>query len=123
VPAHGSHPPLGGKSVREKRPILLHCTRVPARGRSRYQTEQMRCRAMSGSDSLKPCRILTPGPWIASLAGNQVLYRDGVPTAWLAACEVTFSSTRSRGHVASRSDLVARGSRGAVACDRDQCQR
>jgi ATP-dependent Lhr-like helicase len=48
--------------------------------------------AVSGSDPLNLAGILTPGPKIASLAGNRVLYRDGVPTASLAAGEVTFFS-------------------------------
>jgi ATP-dependent Lhr-like helicase len=46
--------------------------------------------AVSGSDPLNLAGILTPGPKIASLAGNRVLYRDGAPMASLAAGEVTF---------------------------------
>jgi ATP-dependent Lhr-like helicase len=46
--------------------------------------------AVSGSDPLNLAGILTPGPKIASLAGNRVLYRDGLPMASLAAGEVTF---------------------------------
>jgi ATP-dependent Lhr-like helicase len=46
--------------------------------------------AVSGSDPLNLAGILTPGPKIAALAGNRVLYRDGVPIASLAAGEVTF---------------------------------
>ena len=46
--------------------------------------------AVSGADPLNLAGILTPGPKIASLAGNRVLYRDGVPMASLAAGEVTF---------------------------------
>jgi ATP-dependent Lhr-like helicase len=46
--------------------------------------------AVSGSDPLNLAGILTPGPKIASLAGNRVLYRDGMPIAALAAGEVTF---------------------------------
>ena len=42
------------------------------------------------SDPLNLAGILTPGPKIASLAGNRVLYRDGIPVAALAAGEVTF---------------------------------
>jgi ATP-dependent Lhr-like helicase len=48
--------------------------------------------AVSGSDPLNLAGILTPGPKIASLTGNRVLYRDGVPMASLAAGEVTFFS-------------------------------
>ena len=46
--------------------------------------------AVSGSDPLNLAGILTAGPKIASLAGNRVLYRDGIPVAALAAGEVTF---------------------------------
>lgn len=48
--------------------------------------------AVSGSDPLNLAGILTPGPKITSLAGNRVLYRDGVPTASLSVGEVTFFS-------------------------------
>ena len=46
--------------------------------------------AVSGSDPLNLAGILTPVPKIAALAGNRVLYRDGVPMASLAVGEVTF---------------------------------
>ena len=46
--------------------------------------------AVSGSDPLNLAGILMPGPKIAALAGNRVLYRDGVPTASLAAGEIKF---------------------------------
>lgn len=45
---------------------------------------------MSGSDPLNLAGILTPGPRIAALTGNRVLYRDGVPVAALTAGEVSF---------------------------------
>jgi ATP-dependent helicase Lhr and Lhr-like helicase len=44
---------------------------------------------VSGADPLNLAGILTPGPKIAALAGNRVLYRDGIPVAWLVAGEVT----------------------------------
>jgi hypothetical protein len=53
--------------------------------------------AVSGSDPLNLAGILTPGPRIAALTGNRVLYRDGVPVAALTAGEVSFlggNSTR-----------------------------
>jgi ATP-dependent Lhr-like helicase len=46
--------------------------------------------AVSGSDPLNLAGILTPGPKIAALTGNRVLYRDGVPMASLVAGDVTF---------------------------------
>ena len=35
--------------------------------------------AVSGVDPLNLAGILTPGPRLAALAGNRLLYRDGVP--------------------------------------------
>jgi ATP-dependent Lhr-like helicase len=45
---------------------------------------------VSAADPLNLAGILTPGPRIASLAGNRVLYRNGVPVAALTAGEVGF---------------------------------
>ncbi|MBV9533299.1 MAG: ATP-dependent DNA helicase, partial [Bradyrhizobium sp.] len=45
--------------------------------------------AVSGTDPLNLAGILTPGPKIAALAGNRVLYRDGLPMASLVAGGVT----------------------------------
>jgi hypothetical protein len=39
--------------------------------------------SVSGADSLNLAGILTPGPKLPALAGNRVLYRDGVPIAFL----------------------------------------
>ena len=38
--------------------------------------------SLSGADPLNLAGILTPGPKLAALAGNRVLYRDGVPVAF-----------------------------------------
>ena len=45
---------------------------------------------MSGADPLNLAGILTPGPRLAALAGNRLLYRDGVPTATLSGGEIRF---------------------------------
>ena len=39
--------------------------------------------SVSGPDSLNLAGILTPGPKLPALAGNRVLYRDGMPIAFL----------------------------------------
>jgi ATP-dependent Lhr-like helicase len=39
--------------------------------------------SLSGADPLNLIGILTPGPRLASLTGNRLLYRDGVPVATL----------------------------------------
>jgi ATP-dependent helicase Lhr and Lhr-like helicase len=46
--------------------------------------------SLSAADPLNLVGILTPGSRLPSLSGNRVLYRDGVPLAWLAGGEVCF---------------------------------
>jgi ATP-dependent Lhr-like helicase len=46
--------------------------------------------SISGSDPLNLVGILTPGPRLAALAGNRLLYRDGLPIAVYAGGEVEF---------------------------------
>jgi ATP-dependent Lhr-like helicase len=49
--------------------------------------------SLSGADPLNLAGILTPGPRLAALTGNRLLYRDGVPIALLAVGEVQFLET------------------------------
>jgi ATP-dependent helicase Lhr and Lhr-like helicase len=49
--------------------------------------------SLSGADPLNLVGILTPGARLPALAGNRVLYRDGIPIATLAAGEVRFLET------------------------------
>ena len=49
--------------------------------------------SLSGADPLNLAGILTPGPRLAALTGNRLLYRDGLPIALLAAGEVQFLET------------------------------
>jgi ATP-dependent Lhr-like helicase len=56
----------------------------------RRQSDAEAWAVVSGSDPLNLAGILTPGPKLASLAGNRLVYRNGVPVAALAAGEVTF---------------------------------
>ncbi|HEX4571936.1 MAG TPA: hypothetical protein VH184_15995, partial [Dongiaceae bacterium] len=46
--------------------------------------------SISGADPLNLVGILTPGPKLAALTGNRLLYRDGLPVALLAGGEVQF---------------------------------
>jgi ATP-dependent Lhr-like helicase len=46
--------------------------------------------AVSAADPLNLLGILTPGPRLASLTGNRILFRDGIPVAAQAAGEVHF---------------------------------
>ena len=49
--------------------------------------------SVSGADPLNLVGIVTPGPRLAALTGNRLLYRDGIPVAQLAAGEVRFLET------------------------------
>jgi ATP-dependent helicase Lhr and Lhr-like helicase len=49
--------------------------------------------SVSGADPLNLVGILTPGPKLPALAGNRLLYRDGIPTALLAADDIAFLET------------------------------
>jgi len=46
--------------------------------------------SLSGADPLNLVGILTPGPKLAALTGNRVLYRDGIPLALFAGGEAQF---------------------------------
>jgi ATP-dependent Lhr-like helicase len=46
--------------------------------------------SLSAADPLNLFGIITPGARLASLTGNRLLYRDGLPMATFAAGEVTF---------------------------------
>ena len=49
--------------------------------------------SISGADPLNLVGILTPGPRLAALTGNRLLYQDGLPIALLAGGEVQFLQT------------------------------
>jgi ATP-dependent Lhr-like helicase len=49
--------------------------------------------SLSAADPLNLVGILTPGPRVPALAGNRVLYRDGLPLATLTGGEVRFLDT------------------------------
>ncbi len=53
----------------------------------RRQEPDGRLLSVSGADPLNLQGILTPGPKLASLTGNRLLYRDGIPIAMLAGGE------------------------------------
>jgi ATP-dependent helicase Lhr and Lhr-like helicase len=53
--------------------------------------------SLSGADPLNLAGILTPGPKLAALTGNRLLYRDGLPIAFLAGGEVQFIETLDAG--------------------------
>ena len=53
--------------------------------------------SVSGADPLNLVGILTPGPKLAALTGNRLLYRNGLPVALLAGGEVQFLETLDPG--------------------------
>ena len=53
--------------------------------------------SLSGADPLNLAGILTPGPKLASLTRNRVLYRDGIPIALLEGGEIRFLETLEAG--------------------------
>jgi ATP-dependent helicase Lhr and Lhr-like helicase len=53
--------------------------------------------SVSGADPLNLVGILTPGPKLAALTGNRLLYRNGLPVALLAGGEVHFLETLDPG--------------------------
>jgi ATP-dependent helicase Lhr and Lhr-like helicase len=46
--------------------------------------------SLSGADPLNLMGVLTPGPKLAALSGNRILYRNGLPLASLAGGEIRF---------------------------------
>jgi ATP-dependent Lhr-like helicase len=49
--------------------------------------------SLSGADPLNLAGILTPGPKLAALAGNRLLYRDGLQIGLFVGGEVQFLET------------------------------
>jgi ATP-dependent helicase Lhr and Lhr-like helicase len=59
----------------------------------RHKSESGIWVSLSGADPLNLAGILTPGPKLAALTGNRLLYRDGLPIALFAGGEVQFLET------------------------------
>jgi ATP-dependent Lhr-like helicase len=49
--------------------------------------------SLSGADPLNLIGVLTPGPRLAALTDNRLVYRDGIPVATLSARKVEFLTT------------------------------
>jgi ATP-dependent Lhr-like helicase len=72
--------------------------------------------SVSGADPLNLLGILTPGPRLASLAGNRLVYADGLPVAVYAAGAVSFLAPLDpAAQQSARSALLRREFRGAPA--------
>jgi ATP-dependent Lhr-like helicase len=70
--------------------------------------------SVSAADPLNLVGILTPGPRIAALTGNRLLYRDGLPVAIYAGGEVTFLATLERGAEWEARNALLRSAQGAA---------
>jgi ATP-dependent Lhr-like helicase len=66
---------------------------IPALREARRRPETGELVSLSGADPLNLAGILTPGLKLAALAGNRLLYRDGIPIASLAGGKVEFLET------------------------------
>jgi ATP-dependent Lhr-like helicase len=72
--------------------------------------------SLSGADPLNLVGVLTPGPRLAALSANRIIYRDGVPTAALSGGKVEFlaeSEGANQWEVEKR--LVRSSARGLLA--------
>jgi ATP-dependent helicase Lhr and Lhr-like helicase len=59
----------------------------------RRQPESAEWISLSGADPLNLAGVLTPGPKLAALTGNRLLFRDGLPIASYSGGEVRFLTT------------------------------
>jgi ATP-dependent helicase Lhr and Lhr-like helicase len=65
--------------------------------------------SVSGADPLNLAGVLTPGPKIAALTGNRLLYRDGLPIALFTGGEVQFLETLEGGEQWQARKALLRG--------------
>jgi hypothetical protein len=63
---------------------------IPALRKKRKTPDETTWLSLSAADPLNLVGILTPGARVPSVAGNRVLYRDGVPVATVIAGKVHF---------------------------------
>ena len=77
--------------------------------------------SVSGADPLNLVGILTPGPKLPALAGNRLLYRDGIPTAVLAADDIQFLESLDDCEGVDRAESAAERAC-ACAVDFAQCR-
>jgi ATP-dependent Lhr-like helicase len=71
--------------------------------------------SLSGADPLNLAGILTPGPRLAALTGNRILFRDGLPVATLASGKLEFlAPLDGAGRSEAERRLIRSASRGAL---------
>jgi ATP-dependent Lhr-like helicase len=74
--------------------------------------------SLSGADPLNLIGVLTPGPRLASLTGNRLLYRDGLPIAVLSGGEVQVFETLPATQEWAARNVLLRGAAAGQAHDR-----
>jgi ATP-dependent Lhr-like helicase len=65
---------------------------------------------ISGADPLNLTGILTPGPRVPGIAGNRILFTDGVPTSALSADQIISLTSETDGQKADTERLLRVGS-------------
>jgi ATP-dependent Lhr-like helicase len=73
--------------------------------------------SLSAADPLNLAGILTPGPKVAALTGNRLLYRDGLPVASLAGGDTHFYETLDPGTEWQARKALLRGATPAAMAD------
>jgi ATP-dependent Lhr-like helicase len=73
--------------------------------------------SVSGADPLNLVGILTPGPRLAALTGNRLLYRNGLPVALLAGGQVQFLEELDAGSAWQARKALLRGAVPAALVD------
>jgi ATP-dependent Lhr-like helicase len=73
--------------------------------------------SLSGADPLNLAGVLTPGPKLAALTGNRLVYRDGVPVAALAGGKVQFLTTLDAAAEWEARKILLRSSTPALLAD------
>ena len=71
--------------------------------------------SLSGADPLNLVGIVTPGPRLAALTGNRVLYRDGIPLALRSGGETLFLETLEPAEEWAAKKTLLRGAAAAVS--------
>ena len=72
--------------------------------------------SLSGADPLNLIGVLTPGPRLAALTDNRLVYRDGIPVATLSAGKVEFLTTLdAKNQWEAEKRLVRSAARGLLA--------
>jgi ATP-dependent helicase Lhr and Lhr-like helicase len=73
--------------------------------------------SLSGADPLNLAGILTPGPRLAALTGNRLIYRDGLPIALLSSGKIEFLVTLNAAEQWEAQNRLLRSAAPAVTAD------